>query len=172
MDVIPTEKIDASEVTAMNSMMSDEFQRFQTFKNWPKSHIISPSSLAQAGLYYLNRDDYVQCVFCLVTMNNWVLGDNAIEEHDRHSPNCSFIIQISNRYKCIKCIHVMYRSSFSHVYTSLAVKGVLQRQLTAQFAENQSNQIREMWLRYKIRRFTTKSIRCTFDNGGNTSNQP
>ena len=106
MDIIPTEKIDACEqVTAMNSIMSDEFQRFETFKKWPKSHIISPSSLAQAGLYYLNRDDYVQCAFCLVTMNNWVIGDNAIEEHHRHSQNCSFIMQLSNRYKCIKCIH-------------------------------------------------------------------
>ena len=93
------------EVTAMNSVMKDEFQRFETFKKWPKSHIVTPSSLAQAGLYYLNRDDYVQCAFCLGTMHNWRKGDNAIEEHRRHHPHCSFIKQISIRYKCITCIH-------------------------------------------------------------------
>ena len=105
MDIIPTEKLTTSDCTPLNYGMCDEFQRFETFKKWPKSHIVTPSSLAQAGLYYLNRDDYVQCAFCLATMHNWVIGDNAIEEHRRHSPHCSFIKRLSIRYNCIKCIH-------------------------------------------------------------------
>ena len=116
MDVIPTEKLlstacatindkEMDSLIPLNSTMGDEIRRLETFKRWPKSHIVKPQSLAQAGFYYTNRDDYVQCAYCLGSIYNWMLGDNAMEEHRRLFPNCGFVKRVGNRYKCIKCLH-------------------------------------------------------------------
>lgn len=108
MDIGPTTAchvIHDDKLTAMNSTMSDEMRRLETFKHWPKPHIVTPAALAEAGLYYLNRDDYVQCAFCMGSIYNWVKGDNAMEEHRRLYPHCSFIKRAANRYKCINCLH-------------------------------------------------------------------
>ncbi len=117
MDVIPTEKmftdaclvidnkIDSNKLIPLNKAMGDEMSRLETFKHWPKPHIVSSMELARAGLYYLNRDDHVQCAFCLGSIYNWVHGDNAMEEHRRLNPNCRFIKRVGNRYRCIKCHH-------------------------------------------------------------------
>lgn len=87
----------------LNKTMGDEMRRLDTFKHWPKPHIVKPHALAQAGFYYLNRDDYVQCAYCLGTIYNWIDGDNAMEEHRRLNPTCSFIKRVAPRYKCVKC---------------------------------------------------------------------
>ena len=115
MDVIPTEKMvsaacavidnTSNHLNPLNPTMGDEMDRLGTFKHWPKSHIVSPLTLARAGLYYINRADYVQCAYCLGSIFNWMLGDNAMEEHRRLYPNCRFIKSVGNRYKCIKCLH-------------------------------------------------------------------
>lgn len=88
----------------LNATMREEIRRLETFRHWPKPHIVSPKALAEAGLYYLNRDDYVQCAFCLGIIHNWIDGDNAMEEHRRLYPNCCFVKRIAYRYKCVKCL--------------------------------------------------------------------
>ena len=117
MDTVPTEKLvtaacgvihdskpTSDKLIAMNTTMADEMDRLETFKHWPKPHIVSPMALARAGLYYTNRDDYVQCAYCLGNLFNWMVGDNAMEEHRRHFPDCRFIKRVGNRYKCMKCL--------------------------------------------------------------------
>ncbi|KPM06453.1 baculoviral IAP repeat-containing protein 3-like protein [Sarcoptes scabiei] len=58
---------------------------------WPKMNIISPSLLAKAGFFYL-RDDAVQCAFCRGVLRNWNKDDSPMQEHERHFPDCPFIM--------------------------------------------------------------------------------
>lgn len=97
--------ISSNKLIPLNQTMGDEMRRLETFRHWPKPHIVRPQSLAQAGFYYMNREDYVQCAFCLGSIFNWVEGDNAMEEHRRLYPNCRFIKRVGNRYKCMKCLN-------------------------------------------------------------------
>ena len=96
MDIVPIEKL-----TALNPAMCEQSTRLQTFQNWPKSGVVTPLALSHAGFYYLNRDDWVECAFCLVRLHNWKQGDQPSIEHQRHSPHCSLIKD--QRFKCIKC---------------------------------------------------------------------
>ena len=107
MDIGPTTAcatISGNELLPLNAAMGDEIRRLETFKHWPKPHIVTAQSLAQAGFYYTNRNDIVECAFCLGKIYNWKVGDNAVEEHRRLFPNCSFIKRVANRYKCIICL--------------------------------------------------------------------
>uniref|UniRef100_A0A1B6CU38 RING-type domain-containing protein n=1 Tax=Clastoptera arizonana TaxID=38151 RepID=A0A1B6CU38_9HEMI len=67
-----------------------EVERLKTFERWPVS-FLSPSTMAAAGFYYLNRDDVVRCAFCGVEVGCWVEGDNPKEDHRRWSPSCNFV---------------------------------------------------------------------------------
>lgn len=67
-----------------------ELERLKTFERWPVS-FLSPSIMAAAGFYYLNRDDVVKCAFCGVEVGCWVEGDNPKQDHQRWSPSCSFV---------------------------------------------------------------------------------
>ncbi|VVC24368.1 BIR repeat,Zinc finger, RING/FYVE/PHD-type,Zinc finger, RING-type [Cinara cedri] len=71
--------------------LKNESNRLATFIGWPVSFIITPKSLAAAGFYYTNHTDKVKCAFCNICVCRWEFGDNAVDEHKRHNPNCSFI---------------------------------------------------------------------------------
>lgn len=62
--------------------------RLLTFKQWPG--IQTPSSLAMAGFYYLNRDDAVRCFYCRIEISNWKPSDTALSEHLRWSKQCAY----------------------------------------------------------------------------------
>ncbi|XP_025414907.1 death-associated inhibitor of apoptosis 2-like [Sipha flava] len=72
--------------------LKNESNRLATFTGWPLSFIISPKSLAAAGFYYTKHTDKVKCAFCNICVCRWEFGDNAVDEHKRHNPNCSFIL--------------------------------------------------------------------------------
>ncbi|XP_022161640.1 baculoviral IAP repeat-containing protein 7-B-like isoform X3 [Myzus persicae] len=82
--------------TSMESSQSidlkNESNRLSTFAGWPVSFIISPKSLAAAGFYYTKQTDKVKCAFCNICICHWEFGDNAVDEHKRHNPDCSFIL--------------------------------------------------------------------------------
>ncbi|KAF7251104.1 Inhibitor of apoptosis protein, partial [Varanus komodoensis] len=78
--------------TVTNSAMSSEEVRLLTFKKWPLT-FLSPSSLAKAGFYYIGPADKVACFACGGQLSNWEPKDNAMSEHRRHFPNCSFVEQ-------------------------------------------------------------------------------
>ncbi len=109
--IIP-DKVSDNKLIPLNTSMGDEITRLGTFRHWPKPQIVSASALAEAGLYYMNRDDYVQCAYCLGCMHNWMYGDNAMEEHRRLYPNCRFVKRVGNRYKCSKCLHAEVETVF------------------------------------------------------------
>lgn len=76
------------------SLMVDEQQRRKTFKaNWPHSDNanLSGSRMAQAGFYYLNEKDLVQCVFCRGKLNMWESTDKPMQEHRKAFHFCRFV---------------------------------------------------------------------------------
>ncbi|XP_051514986.1 E3 ubiquitin-protein ligase XIAP-like isoform X1 [Myxocyprinus asiaticus] len=72
--------------------MKSEEARLNTFSNWPATSPVQPSDLAEAGLYYLNGDDIVQCFCCGGMLSGWQQGDDAWGEHAKYYRNCFFIL--------------------------------------------------------------------------------
>lgn len=74
-----------------------EHIRIASFKNWPSSAPVNAEDLAEAGFYYTGQEDVVCCFHCGVKVKQWVPGDIAIDEHIRHSPDCSYARQVAQR---------------------------------------------------------------------------
>ncbi|XP_059912565.1 baculoviral IAP repeat-containing protein 2 isoform X2 [Gadus macrocephalus] len=73
-----------------NPGMRREQERLDSFQAWTLS-IITPGELAKAGFYFLGQGDRVACFSCGGQLSNWVPGDRAASEHQRHYPNCRFV---------------------------------------------------------------------------------
>lgn len=72
--------------------MKYEINRQHSFKNrWPIADI-TPKSLAEAGFFYLQQEDRVQCPFCHIIISNWTPGDKPLREHMRNEPKCPFLL--------------------------------------------------------------------------------
>ena len=71
--------------------MTSEQGRLRTFLSWPDSACVRPEPLAQAGFFYLGRDDLVQCFQCGLIAGAWEPGDDPWSEHARLSPGCRFV---------------------------------------------------------------------------------
>ncbi|KAM8909303.1 E3 ubiquitin-protein ligase XIAP isoform 1-T2 [Spinachia spinachia] len=85
------EVVDESTYPMAPHMRSEE-ARLQTLSTWPSNAPVRPRDLAQAGLYYLGHTDRVQCFCCGGMLAGWEVGDTAWEEHNKHFPNCFFIL--------------------------------------------------------------------------------
>jgi hypothetical protein len=53
---------------------------------------VRPQALAQAGFFYFNQGDRVQCVFCLNIAERWIPTDVPMSEHRRLFPRCPFVL--------------------------------------------------------------------------------
>ncbi|XP_033118158.1 baculoviral IAP repeat-containing protein 7-like [Anneissia japonica] len=71
--------------------LSSEVDRLATFKKWPHSSPMNPSTLARAGFFYTGSDDMVKCFSCNGKIKDWEFGDSAVGEHKRFFPKCKFI---------------------------------------------------------------------------------
>jgi len=69
----------------------DELVRLSTFTDWPNTAKVAAADLARAGFFYTGGNDRVQCAFCRGYLRNWVDGDTAEGEHQRHFPDCPFV---------------------------------------------------------------------------------
>ncbi|KFM65428.1 Baculoviral IAP repeat-containing protein 7-A, partial [Stegodyphus mimosarum] len=87
-------KADPSEQKIFEAMKY-EINRLNSFRGkWPKN-FIKPEDLAEAGFFYLQSEDRVQCPFCYVTIFDWGPGDRPLKEHLRKSPACPFLLSSS-----------------------------------------------------------------------------
>ena len=66
--------------------------RLQSFKHW--GGVLPAQELAEGGFYMIARRDVVRCFSCNVVVQDWERSDNVIDEHHRHSPDCSFLKSI------------------------------------------------------------------------------
>ena len=82
----------AEEVTLLSLQFPDyskETIRLQSFKHW--GGVLPAQEVAEGGFYMIARCDVVRCFSCDVILQDWERSDNVIDEHHKHSPNCSFL---------------------------------------------------------------------------------
>ncbi|XP_032878241.1 baculoviral IAP repeat-containing protein 3-like [Amblyraja radiata] len=103
--------------------LSSELYRISTFAKFPASVLISERNLARAGFYYTNTGDKVCCFSCGVMVEDWQLGDNAVERHKRSNPDCSFINSLRLGIDCPSSRSRFPLSSGSFTHTSFYENG-------------------------------------------------
>lgn len=70
----------------------DVADRLKTFNSkWPVP-FIRTEEMAEAGFMYTNLRDIVECPYCKIRVGQWVEDDVPFSEHEKHSPNCQFVI--------------------------------------------------------------------------------
>ncbi|XP_030001254.1 E3 ubiquitin-protein ligase XIAP [Sphaeramia orbicularis] len=89
---LSTGEVEDESTYPMAPHMKSEEARLQTFSSWPTTAPVRPRDLAEAGLYYLGKNDQVQCFCCGGMLGAWEVGDSAWGEHNKHFPNCFFIL--------------------------------------------------------------------------------
>lgn len=75
-----------------NQNMKSEEARLKTFSSWPSSAPVRPRDLAQAGFFYLGKDDRVQCFCCGGKLSGWEPGDTPWGEHEKHYSHCFYVL--------------------------------------------------------------------------------
>ena len=65
--------------------------RLSSFDTWPCQIKPEKQELARAGFMYTGHSDRVKCVVCNVELHNWLSNENALREHAKWSPDCSFL---------------------------------------------------------------------------------
>ncbi|KAK7922535.1 hypothetical protein WMY93_009437 [Mugilogobius chulae] len=72
--------------------MKSEATRLESYRKWPTSSHMRPCDLARAGLFYVGKNDHVQCFCCGGMMGAWEPGDTAWGEHEKHYSSCLFVL--------------------------------------------------------------------------------
>ncbi|KPP70978.1 E3 ubiquitin-protein ligase XIAP-like [Scleropages formosus] len=72
--------------------MRSEDDRLRSFAGWPTSAPVTPRALAQAGFFYLDMEDRVQCFCCGGMLSEWSSGDDPWDEHEKYFRNCFFVL--------------------------------------------------------------------------------
>jgi hypothetical protein len=91
-ETISTERRHRCPTQEQMSYLKNASVRLKTFRHWPVTARIFKESLAEAGFFYFNDRDRVQCAFCLVVIGDWQYGDDAMTQHRRQNPRCPFAL--------------------------------------------------------------------------------
>ena len=91
--VAPYRRAPEEKTSPRTNELKSESERLNTFGKWtaPLSPTINPTELAQAGFYYFNYKDYVQCPFCGGIVGKWEAEEVPILAHAQKFPDCPFI---------------------------------------------------------------------------------
>ncbi|KAI8515095.1 Iap2p [Branchiostoma belcheri] len=73
------------------SEFTREQARLDTYRDWPRDCPVRPAELARAGFYSLRDGDRVRCFVCYRVLRQWCAGDDPLEEHRKHYPDCPFV---------------------------------------------------------------------------------
>lgn len=82
--------VPAKQPKALNYVSLDA--RLATFNTWSYNEVQSSDYLAEAGFYYLGKDDEVRCFHCDGGLKNWLEDDDPWYEHARWFPKCPFLL--------------------------------------------------------------------------------
>ncbi|XP_064026702.1 baculoviral IAP repeat-containing protein 2 [Pogoniulus pusillus] len=77
-----------------NVSMQTHEARVKTFINWPTRIPVQPEQLADAGFYYVGRNDDVKCFCCDGGLRCWESGDNPWIEHAKWFPRCEYLLRV------------------------------------------------------------------------------
>merc|ERR1711953_99469 len=72
------------------------YDRLSTYENFPYPDAcpIPPEALAKAGFRYTGITDMVICDYCNGRLQRWEETDEPLIEHDRHYPDCQFLLPL------------------------------------------------------------------------------
>ena len=65
--------------------------RLRTFDTYPPQMVPDKYELAKSGFYYTGLADKVICFRCDIKLKDWEKNDNAMNEHEKWSPNCEYL---------------------------------------------------------------------------------
>ncbi|XP_062983183.1 putative inhibitor of apoptosis isoform X2 [Elgaria multicarinata webbii] len=88
---------DQCRFTVSNLSMQTHVARVGSFKNWPSIVPVQPQQLADAGFYYVGRNDDVKCFCCDGGLRCWESGDDPWVEHAKWFPRCEYLIRIKGQ---------------------------------------------------------------------------
>ena len=71
--------------------------RVKTYAEKRWEGCVSPVDLAEAGFYMTGEGDEVVCFECQVSLCEWKTGDDPLQAHQRFSPDCSHLRQLSSK---------------------------------------------------------------------------
>ncbi|KFU90945.1 Inhibitor of apoptosis protein [Chaetura pelagica] len=77
-----------------NVSMQTHEARVKTFINWPTRIPVQPEQLADAGFYYVGRNDDVKCFCCDGGLRCWESGDDPWIEHAKWFPRCAYLLRV------------------------------------------------------------------------------
>ncbi|KFP52191.1 Inhibitor of apoptosis protein [Cathartes aura] len=77
-----------------NVSMQTHEARVKTFINWPTRIPVQPEQLADAGFYYVGRNDDVKCFCCDGGLRCWESGDDPWIEHAKWFPRCEYLLRV------------------------------------------------------------------------------
>lgn len=87
---------DHSDLDITFIMDSPNFMRYNSRlisyrKKWPQALKYLTEPLVEAGFYYTQKNDTVECFSCGLTLKNWNDDESPWEQHAIHAPRCDFI---------------------------------------------------------------------------------
>ena len=71
--------------------------RLETFRTWTAEHYLPAEIMNEAGFFYTQIADQVQCYFCGVTLVDWKDTDDPFMKHAKWSPECGYILDKKGR---------------------------------------------------------------------------
>ncbi|XP_008106262.1 baculoviral IAP repeat-containing protein 2 isoform X3 [Anolis carolinensis] len=93
--------------TVSNLSMQTYRARVGTFENWPMTVPVLPQRLADAGFYYVGRNDDVKCFCCDGGLRCWESGDDPWEEHAKWFPRCEYLIHRKGQ-EFVRCVQARF----------------------------------------------------------------
>ncbi|XP_053825901.1 inhibitor of apoptosis protein-like [Vidua macroura] len=88
---------DQQSFNVSNVSMQTHEARVKTFVNWPTRIPVQPEQLADAGFYYVGRNDDVKCFCCDGGLRCWESGDDPWIEHAKWFPRCEYLLRVKGR---------------------------------------------------------------------------
>ncbi|XP_053564555.1 baculoviral IAP repeat-containing protein 2 [Bombina bombina] len=84
-------------INVSNVSMQTSSSRLKTFVSWPSRIPVLPKQLADAGFYYVGRNDDVKCFCCDGGLRCWESGDDPWVEHAKWFPRCEYLLRIKGQ---------------------------------------------------------------------------
>lgn len=70
--------------------------RFASFEKWPESIPVDKELLTNAGFFYVEKNDSVQCFHCGGMLRKWSESTEPWVEHKKWFPKCNYLLKIDS----------------------------------------------------------------------------
>ncbi|XP_069495171.1 inhibitor of apoptosis protein-like isoform X3 [Ambystoma mexicanum] len=94
---LESQMTEQSRLNVSNVSMQTYAARVKTFISWPSRIPVRPDQLANAGFYYVGRNDDVKCFCCDGGLRCWESGDDPWIEHAKWFPRCEYLLMIKKQ---------------------------------------------------------------------------